>query len=138
MSEEENVAIIEAAYKLWSEKSPEAVPHWLDLMTEDVDFQSVGEEAAGVDFARPRSGKEDMIEYFEHLRDNWEMLHYTIDDLVAQRDRVVAIGSCGWKHLKTGKTVESPKIDSIRMKDGKITHFLEVFDTAKASAAATA
>ena len=37
---------------------------------------------------------------------------------------------------RTGKEIETPKVDIMRLKDGKIVDFFEMYNTAKASAAA--
>jgi hypothetical protein len=48
------------------------------------------------------------------------------------------LGSCGWKNRRTGVTVQTPKADFLRLRDGQVVEFFEFFDTAKAMAAAGA
>ena len=62
------------------------------------------------------------------------MIHYTVNEYIAQGDRVVAVGHCKWRHRKTGRDVETPKVDIITMKDSKMVDFYELYDTAKAIA----
>ena len=65
------------------------------------------------------------------------MVHYTIDEYVAQGDAVVARGSTAWTNKKTGKPAETPKVDFWRFKDGKAVEFYEYFDYGRVAAAAT-
>ena len=133
--EEENTRILTEAYRLWDEKSPEAVANWMSLMAEEVDFRSAAENTPGMRFARTCSTRDEVLVYLTQLGEDWELIYYKADEFIAQGDRVVMVGSCSWKHRETGKTVVTPKVDVVRMKEGKIVGFLEVFDTATASAA---
>ena len=63
------------------------------------------------------------------------MIFYRIEDYVAERDRVVAIGSTSWKNKLTSKIVTTPKIDIWRMRAGKVVEFSEFYDTAQLYAA---
>ena len=136
--EEKNVTIISAAYALWGARDPTSIDHWLNLMADDVDFRSLGEEVKEMPFAQAATNREGVAKYFAALAQEWEMIHYTVDNFITQGNRVVAEGRCGWKHCTTGKTVDTPKVDLITMKNGKITAFMEMFDTAKARDAALA
>ena len=60
----------------------------------------------------------------------FEMIHYTVDFYVAEDDRVVAVGSTSWRNRETGEKFDTPKADIVRFKDGKITEFFEIYDTA--------
>jgi uncharacterized protein len=71
------------------------------------------------------------------LRADWEMIHYTVDRFVAQSDAVFMRGSTAWRHRRTGKIVDTPKVDFWRFENGKAIEFFEYFDTARAFAAAT-
>ncbi|MCB1864188.1 MAG: nuclear transport factor 2 family protein [Chromatiales bacterium] len=137
MSESENVAILKAGYDHWNVNREQAFDSWLGLIAEDIRFRSLANGLDGMAFTTECNCKEDMLRYFQGLAADWEMLHYTIDEYVAQGDRVVAIGSCGWRHRATGKELETPKVDLVTMRDGKITDFFELYDTARAIACTT-
>ena len=100
-------------------------------MSEDIKFESIADGAKGMEFTRCCRCKNDVLSYFQELASEWEMIHYTVNEYIAQGDRIVAIGSCGWRHRKTGKEIETPKADIITMKDSKIVDFYEFYDTAK-------
>ena len=137
MSEESNVAILKEAYQYWNDNREQAFGKWMDLMSDDIKLESIADGAKGMEFTRCCNGKDDVLRYFQELTAEWEMIHYTVKEYIAQRDRVVAIGSCGWRNRKTGKEVDTPKADIIRMKDSKIVDFYEFYDTAKAISAST-
>ena len=63
------------------------------------------------------------------------MIEYSAEHFVAQNDRVVMLGRCGWRYKKTGKVVWTRKADSWRFADGKAVEFYEYFDTAQVLAA---
>jgi ketosteroid isomerase-like protein len=65
------------------------------------------------------------------------MIEYVADHFVAQGDRVVMLGRCGWRFKKTGKVVSTPKADSWRFANGKAIEYFEYFDTAKLRDAVT-
>jgi ketosteroid isomerase-like protein len=106
-------------------------------MTEDIQFRSLAAGAAGMEFTRASARKEEVKDYFSQLTKQWEMIHYTIDEYIAQGDRVVALGSCCFRHKQTGKILDTPKADFHKFRGGKICEFFEFYDTAQAIAAAT-
>lgn len=134
----ENVTILKQAYAMWNDSKADSVGHWLELMADDVKLRSLGAGAPGLEFSKTCGCKDDVLNYFKMLGGEWEMIHYTVDEYIAQGDRVVMVGHCGWTNKKTGKVVETPKVDIIRMKDAKIVEFLELYDTAQVQAATRA
>ena len=135
--EARNKAIFAEAHQKWHATRGGSVDHWMGLLDENVDFRSL---AAGADpgpFTATRSNRDQAGQYLAELVGGWTMLHYTINHYVAEGDRVVSIGSTAWTNKKTGKTVETPKVDVARFRDGKIIEFFEYYDTAKLYAAAT-
>lgn len=135
MTTEENVKILREGYKLWNNSKAESVDYWMNLIADDVKWHSLADGAAGMEFTRACSCKNDVVHYFEELGKEWEMIHYTVFEFIAQSDRVVMVGNCAWKNKRTGKALETPKVDVIRMRDSKIVEFQEFYDTAKAIAA---
>ncbi len=66
------------------------------------------------------------------------MIHYTVDEFVAQGDAVFMRGSCSWRHKRTGRVVDTPKVDFWRFRNGKAVEFYEYYDTVRVVAAAAA
>jgi uncharacterized protein len=137
MSDEtSNVALLEDAYRRWHETKGGSVDHWMTVVADDVNFGSLAQAAPEVAFARSYSNRDALRGYFDGLLGDWEMIHYTASEFVAQGDAVFMRGSTAWRNKKTGKTVETPKVDFWRFRDGKAVEFYEYFDTARVVAAA--
>ena len=130
-----NLALVKETYRRWNDEKGTAFDFWMDLLAEDVDFRSLGAGAAGLEFTEDRKNKDCVRAYFEGLGADWEMLHYTPKTYIADGDRVAMLGSCGWRHRRSGKEFETPKADFFRFEDGKVVAFYEFFDTAAALAA---
>ncbi len=134
MSEKENAAVLKEAYEYWNTNKEHAFQNWMDLMADDVQFRSLADGLEGMEFTRQCKCKNDVYRYFEELAADWEMVYFKMDEFVAQGNRVVAIGNCKWRHTKTGKEVETPKVDIFTMEKSKIVDFMEMYDTARAIA----
>jgi ketosteroid isomerase-like protein len=132
-----NVAVLKEEYRKWHETRGGSVDTLVGILDDDVSWGSVPRGAAPLEFAGQYKGKSSLRGYFDALLADWEMVHYTIDEYVAQGDVVVARGSCAWTNKKTGKTADTPKVDFWRFRNGKAVEFYEYFDTACAAAAAT-
>lgn len=136
-AEDSNLASLKEAYRQWNDTRGASVDHWLNLMTDDVNFRSLTEGAKPMEFTRQSKSKDDVRRYFAGLAEDWEMNFYRIDEFIGQGNRIVALGCCSFKHRKTGKTLETPKADFVRFRGGKICEFFEFFDSARALAVAT-
>jgi len=136
-TESQNVAVLKDAYQQWHDTKAGSVAHWLSLMTDDVQFRSLAAGVKAMEFTRESCCKNDVVQYFAGLTSEWEMIYYRVDEYIAQGDRVVALCQVSFKHKKTGKTLETPKADFHKFRDGKICEFFEFFDTARAIESAT-
>ena len=138
MSQEDtHINLLKAAYKRWHDTKAGSVDHWLGLMTDDIQFRSLAAGAARMEFTRTSTCKDEVKAYFSQLGSQWEMIHYTINEYIAQGDRVVALGTCSFRHKQTGKVLETPKADFHKFRAGKICEFFEFYDTAQAISKAT-
>jgi hypothetical protein len=106
-------------------------------MAEDVALWSLGRGRKGVDFSANRIGHAGLMEYLRDLVANFRMVHYTLDETVAEGDTVVGIGRTAWTAIATGRTVDTPVVIVTRFRDGKIVGWDEYWDTAAAILAAT-
>lgn len=128
---------IRAAYQAWHDTRGGSMQHWLDLMSPTVRFRSLAGGVPGLEFTADCQCSGDVERYFGALSQDWRMQHYTVDELFGSGDRIVMLGRMAWVHKRTGRRMESPKADFLRMQDGKVVEFFEFYDTAKAVAAAT-
>jgi ketosteroid isomerase-like protein len=137
MSTDTNVAILKEAYTQYDKTRGGNLAQIFAFMDDNISFGSLLRGAAPVEFASQYDNKQELHRYFEGLLGSWSMQHYTINEYVAQGDVVFARGSCAWTNKQTGKSVETPKVDYWRFKDGKAVEFFEYFDTAEVIKAAT-
>ena len=128
--EDSNVARLREAYRLWHETRGGSVEHWMDLLADDIDFRSLAGGAQPLEFTGGGGSKAEVRAYFEGLARDWDMVHFTVEEFIAQRDRVVMLGRCAFTNRNTGKLVETPKVDIWRFADGKAVSFMEFYDTA--------
>jgi ketosteroid isomerase-like protein len=131
-----NVERLRQAYQAWHDSRGKSSDVWLDLFADHFKLRSLGDGAQELEFSAPRDGKDAMRGYFASLERDWEMLFYHADEFVADGDRVVMIGRCGWKHRRTGKQNETPVVAYWRFQDGRAVEYFEFYDTAKSLAAA--
>jgi ketosteroid isomerase-like protein len=135
-NETANVEILKSAYRRWNDSRGDSVDDIMEICAPDICWGSVARGMTPLEFARECSGRDEMRSYFDGLLADWAMVHYTVDEFIAQGDTVVARGSCAWTNKKTGKIAETPKVDFWRFRDGKAVEFYEYFDTARVGAAA--
>ena len=136
MATDDNVEALRVAYREWERSKGENADCWLSILDDNVKLRSLSEGRPGMEFSRRRQSKAEVAAYLTGLAADWSMNYFKIDEFVAQGDRVVAIGSCGWRNKRTGKSVDTPIVGLWRFKNGKITEFFELYDTATVQAAA--
>src|SRR5256885_8182246 len=136
-NEARNVEILKDAYARWHDTKGGSADHWLGLVAEDIRFGSLAQGPPVAKFATNYSSREALRGYFDGLLADWEMIHYTVDEFVAQGDAVFMRGSTAWRNKRTRKVVDTPKVDFWRFRDGKAVEFYEYYDTAGLIAAAT-
>ena len=129
-----NVELIRDLYERYTMgDGPECI---LESLADDVVWNSVGPPDR-LPFARSRRGRDGVRAYFRALNEDWEMITYKVNELIGQRDRVVALADVCYCHRTTGKLVATAKADVFRLRDGRIVDFCEFFDTWAAVEAAT-
>jgi ketosteroid isomerase-like protein len=130
-----NAAILREAIRRWdaSKGDPEI---WHDYMSDDVSLWSLGQGRKGVDFSAKRDGRDQLREYLSVLLSNFQMVHYTLDETVAEGNTVVGIGRTAWTAKGTGRTVETPVVIVAKFRGGQIRSWHEYWDTAAALYAA--
>ncbi|MDY3561382.1 nuclear transport factor 2 family protein [Gemmata sp. JC673] len=134
---DEVVAKLRNAYQQWHDSRGRSVDTWVALLADDIQMRSVADGAPGMTFSAARAGKDAARGYFSALSAEWEMVHYTVHDIIAFGDRVAVFGVCAFRNLKTGKTAETHVANRWRFRDGLAVDYFELYDTAKAFAAAT-
>jgi ketosteroid isomerase-like protein len=133
----ELVAKLKAADREWHDTRGASSAAWLALMADDIHMRSVADGAPGMEFSAPRKGKHTAHDYFAALAAEWEMVHHTAEVFVADGDRVAVFGKCAFRSRKTGKVAETAVANLWTFRDGLAVDYFELYDTARAFAAAT-
>jgi ketosteroid isomerase-like protein len=133
----ELMAKLRAAYKEWHDTRGASSATWMGLMADDIHMRSIADGAPGMEFSAPRKGKHTVHDYFAALNAEWEMLHHTPEVFLVDGDRVAVFGKCAYRNRKTGKTAESHIANLWKFRDGHAVEYFEMYDTARAFAAAT-
>jgi ketosteroid isomerase-like protein len=132
MSDEaRNVATLKDAYARWADSKGSSGDHWMTICADNIAFGSIGQGPPGATYLTAYNQRDLLRQYFDGLKNDWDMIEYVPEHFVAQADRVVMLGRCSWRYKKTGKVVSTPKADSWRFANGKAVEFFEYYDTAQ-------
>lgn len=137
MPSESNLDRLKAAYRTWHDSKGASTDTWLDLLSDTVHVRSMHEETPGLSFAKDRFSKQQMVDYFSSLLNDWTMDHFSPEDYVCEDNRIAVYGHCAWFYKANGNKAECLFSHLWRFEDGKVVEFTEVFDSAKAAAAAS-
>jgi ketosteroid isomerase-like protein len=127
---------LRAAYQQWHDTRGGSADAWMALMHDDIRMRSAADGGPGLEFSAARDGKAAAYHYFTGLAADWEMIHYTVEHLLVDGEHVAMFGRCAYRNRKTGKVAETDLANRWRFRDGLAVEFYELYDTAKAFAAA--
>lgn len=122
---EQNKAIVEQAYNNFKTGNIEAL---LNLMSDDITWTLP--EMEGVPFAGARTGRAAVAEFFEAVNGSQEVVTFEPRDVIAEGDRVVALGSYSWRVRSNGQEFGGDFAHAWTIRDGKAVAFQEYMDTA--------
>ena len=121
---------LETAYSQWNDSCGRTPQLFFDLMDEAIEFHSILErEFPGDPLSGPFIGKPSVLGYFTAIAESWELLSAVTERLVVEGDTVVRIGRMSWRHRRTLRLLESPKLDVWTVWNGKAIRYLEMFDS---------
>jgi len=124
-----NADKVRQAYARWEASKGADANGFLDVLADDVVMRSVLGPPDLHPLAQDRVGKEFARDYLESLALNLEMIAFPTEQVVAEGDTVVWIGSCHWRDPKTGAEANTPKADIWHFRDGLAVSVMEFFDT---------
>jgi len=130
MNEQENTKTIKRAYELF--KSGD-VEDFLKMFSDDVSWETPKVE--NTPFNGKISGHANLVNWITTYSEAEEMLVFEQDEFIAQGDKVVVLGHCETRTKSANKEYATNFVHIFTVKDGKITGFLELFDTAAAEKA---
>ena len=120
-----NTETVKKAYELFGAGDIDGL---LSLNSDDISWTIPTIE--NVPFTGSRTGKPAVAEFFKLLADAEEFTHFAPTEFIADGDRVVALGSAKGRVKSTGNQFATDWVHIFTVKDGKITNFLEFFDSA--------
>jgi ketosteroid isomerase-like protein len=102
---------------------------------EDLVFEIQGDEGAMPWIGR-KIGRQALTEFLRELRDLTEPLSFNVDDILANDERAVIIGSLRTRINETGKVVATQFVIVLTVSNGVVTRFQMLEDSFALSKAA--
>lgn len=122
---------LSAAYDDWGASGGTTPSRFFDLMDEAIEFHSVLEREFPADpLSGPFCGRGAVIGYWTALAESWEMLSSRTDAIVGEGDKLVWIGRVRWRHRRTLRELETPKMDIWTLWQGRAIRYYEMIDSA--------
>jgi ketosteroid isomerase-like protein len=134
--QQENLRRVKAAYAAWNDTKGGNVEDWLALIGDKFHLASIDENTPGMEFAKDGVSKEEARAYLTGIFNDWEMVRYTPSTFVAEGDNIAMFGTCAYRHKKTRKLAECHIASLWKFEGDKAVELTDIFDTAKAMAAA--
>jgi len=122
---EQNKEIVNQAYSNFKTGNINGL---LDLMADDVNWTLPQME--GVPFAGTRAGRDAVAEFFQSVNSTQESLRFEPRELIAEGDKVVALGSYQWRVKANSREFGGDFAHVFTIRDGKVVAFNEYMDTA--------
>lgn len=127
MSEQDNLAIVQQAYRFYLDGKVQEI---LNLCADDIEWDQPRTE--GISFSGKRRGRGEVEQFFTQLANDQEALQFEPREYIAQADRVVALGHYVWSVRETDRNYEADWAHVFTLRDGKVVQFKEYTDTAAA------
>ena len=122
---EQNKSIVNQAYSNFQSGDINGI---LNLLADNVSWELP--EMEGVPFAGKRNGRAGVGEFFAALGASQEPVKFDPQVLIAEDDRVVALGTYEWKVKSTSRDFRGDFAHAWTIRDGKVVAFHEYTDTA--------
>lgn len=118
MSEQENKKIVQAVFESFGRGDISAL---LANVADDVVWNAPG--SSSVPHHGERRGHEGVKDFFHQLGSNITFESFELGELIAEGDKVVALGSERGRVNTTGKTFDNDWAIVYTVRDGKVTNF---------------
>jgi len=129
MSEQDNVAVIQASYKAFQNRD---IPMVLNAMSEDIIWEMPG---VTLPISGSRHGRADVAEFFRILDESDEIQQFDPREFMASGDTVVVLGHYRARIKSTDATNDFDWVHVFTVRDGRVVGFRQFFDTEKAAKA---
>jgi len=125
MTDQENIGLIRKVYAAFGAGDVKTI---LDSVSDDADWINYG--SATVPYTGSRSGKTQILEFFQAIADSTTGGKVVANSFIAQGDMVVALGSYEATVRDTGVKIDSPVAHIFTVRDGKIVRLEGFSDSA--------
>ena len=130
---EDNLDVIRRGYDAFGRGDINTL---LESFDEQVTWVTPGPRELATSGRRP--GRQEVAEFFASVNELFDIQRFEPKEFVAERDRVVVLGSETARARSTGNVVETDWVHVFTFRNGKVVAFQEFFDTAAVVAALTA
>jgi ketosteroid isomerase-like protein len=118
MSEQENKKVVQAVFESFGRGD---IAGLLGHVVDDVVWSAPGSSL--VPYHGDRRGHEGVKEFFQQLGSNVSFERFELGELIAEGDKVVALGSERGRVGATGKAFDNDWAIVFTVRDGKVTNF---------------
>ena len=130
MAEQQNIQVVRDMFNAFKRGD---IPALMRSVADEVVWEVPG--PPHVPYAGRRFGCREVEKFFELVERNAEFNTFEPREFIAQADKVVAVGHYSGRAKPTGRELVSDFSMVFDMRQGKVTHLRQYFDTANMAAA---
>lgn len=131
MDEQQNIELIQRMYEAFGRGDIQTI---LENLTDDVEWIAEGPSSVSY-FGKMKGPAEVQSKFFGGIGSTQEDMELTMEDFLAQGDAVAAFGRYSARVKATGKRFDAALGHLFKIRDGKVSKFVNVGDTAAVAAA---
>lgn len=124
MNEQENTALVKKLYDAFSRGDLQTI---LDNLAPNVEWVTEGPSL--IPYAQKYVGVERVRDFFTALATTQDKQNLVADEFIAQGDKVATTGRYAATIKETGKRFDTAVAHVFTVQNGKVTRFLDFFDT---------
>jgi ketosteroid isomerase-like protein len=133
MKDQTNTALVQKLYAAFAKGDVQTI---LDHCTDDIEWNMEG--PAIIPYSGKRRGTAQVLQFFHALATTQSNQKLTTEIFVEQGDHVATLGRYTGTVTATGKPFDGPVAHFFTIRDGKVSRFVDVGETADMAAAYTA
>ena len=106
-------------------------------MDDGIEFNSIiGHAFPSDSLSGPFNGKMAVIAFWAAIAESWQLISSRTEAIVEEGDKVVWIGRCRWRNLRTLREFATPRVDVWTVWQGRAIRYFQMFDSASYARAA--
>lgn len=133
MNEQANATLIRRMYDAFAKGDVQTI---LDHLTDDVEWITEGPDV--IPYTGRQVGLAQVRGFFDALAETQEDMKLTTDQIVAQGDNVATLGRYSGTIKATGRRFDTPIGHFFTIRNGKVSRFVDLIDTAAMASAYSA